>query len=169
LNPTVDDLKKFSSHVQHFASAIIVIFIILFFTISFSIAQESARQFIVAGDSLYTLYDYRGSAREYEEAARIDSNSFNAFWKLGRSLNFVGEIAPKDSQLTIFENAQNAERHALALDDNSADAHFQLARALGKIALFKGVLKSASIAKTVKAEAKNPKTVACPSGIGRCK
>ncbi len=108
---------------------------------------------IAAGDSLYLINDYKLSAKYYKEAVDLDSNSFDANLKLSRSLNFQGEMAPKDSQLAIFEYARDEAKRAIALNDKNADAHFQLARALGKIALFKGIFKSASIAKQVKAQA----------------
>ncbi len=105
------------------------------------------------GDSLFAVYEYSSSAELYAQAAAEDSQSFDAYWKLGRSLNFYGELVPKDSQLVTFEKAESAEESALKLKDNSADAHFQLARAVGKIALFKGVFNSIGLAKRVKAEA----------------
>lgn len=108
---------------------------------------------LAQGDSLYNKYDYAGSISYYSEAAKADSLSFDSFWKLGRSLNVWGELVPKDSQLTIFENARDVEICALEINDNSADAHFQLARAIGKIALFKGVFNSIGLAKQVKQEA----------------
>ncbi len=117
-------------------------------------AQESQplSTILAAGDSLYAVNDYAGSASTYSQAAALDTSSFEAYWKLGRSLNLVGETAPKDSQLAIFEAARDAEQRALALNEESADAHFQLARAVGKIALFKGVFNSIGLAKQVKRE-----------------
>jgi regulator of microtubule dynamics protein 3 len=108
---------------------------------------------LARGDSLYSLYDYAGSAALFRQAVSSDSQSFDASWKLGRSLNFLGELTPKDSQLVIFEEAASSEKIAVKLQENSADAHFQLARALGKVALFKGIFNSIGIAKQVKAEA----------------
>lgn len=122
---------------------------------SFAYAQGSdplADQ-LSKGDSLYNLNDYAGSVMAYRSAANIDTASFDASWKLGRSLNLMGETAPRDSQLAIFESARAAEEHAIALNDNSADAHFQAARAIGKIALFKGIFNSIGLAKNVKREA----------------
>lgn len=115
-------------------------------------AGQTASDFIAEGDSLYNLYRYDASIEQYRSACMLDSNSFEAFWKLGRSLNLKGETAEKDSQLVIFEESRDAERHALSLNEDDADAHFQLARALGKIALFKGIFKSASLAKEVRSE-----------------
>jgi tetratricopeptide (TPR) repeat protein len=116
------------------------------------VSGQQAADFIAAGDSLYALYDYGSSIERYRSACLMDSTSFEAFWKLGRSLNLKGETAEEDSQLVIFEESRDAERHALSLKEDDADAHFQLARALGKIALFKGIFKSASLAKEVRKE-----------------
>ncbi len=117
-----------------------------------AVSGQTVEDFVANGDSLYELYDYEGSIERYRAACLLDSNSFEAFCKLGRSLNLKGETAKKDSQLAIFEEARDVENHALSLDENHADAHFQLARALGKIALFKGIFKSASLAKQVRDE-----------------
>ncbi len=114
---------------------------------------ETWEESLAPGDSLYGLYDYGGSIPYYREACSLDSNRFELFWKLGRSLNMKGESAPRDSQLVIFEEARDAEKRALELNEADADAHFQLARALGKIALFKGIFKSVSLAKQVRREA----------------
>lgn len=113
---------------------------------------QTVEDFIISGDSLYELYDYGGSIEKYRFACSLDSGNFEAHWKLGRSLNLKGETAERDSQLVIFEEARDVEKKALSMDENHADAHFQLARALGKIALFKGVFKSTSLAKQVKDE-----------------
>jgi len=126
-------------------------FIVILFLVRGGSGQ-TVEDYVLRGDSLYELYDYTGSVEEYRAACLADSNSFEAFWKLGRSLNLMGEMAVKDSQLAIFEGARDAEEHALLIMGNHADAHFQLARALGKIALFKGIFKSVSMAKRVRDE-----------------
>jgi hypothetical protein len=123
------------------------------FAISFAIEGSDVNHFLTLGDSLYMQYNYVGSSAYYSQAAQVDSMSFAAFWKMGRSLNFLGELAPKDSQLAIFEKARDSEKRAIDLAGTSADAHFQLARAVGKIALFKGIFNSIGLAKQVKQEA----------------
>jgi tetratricopeptide (TPR) repeat protein len=129
---------------------------LLLFLILFSAASAGTKpviEMLGIGDSLYALNNYVESAISYKQAAENDSGNFDAFWKLGRSLNLVGETAPRDSQLAIFEKARDAETIAIGLVNNSADAHFQMARALGKIALFKGIFSSVGLAKRVKREA----------------
>jgi len=125
---------------------------LIFLILAGAASGQTVEDFIFRGDSLYELYDYERSIEEYRSACLLDSSSFEAFWKLGRSLNLKGETAEKDSQLAIFEEARDAEKHALSIRENHADAHFQLARALGKIALFKGIFKSVSLAKQVRNE-----------------
>ena len=117
------------------------------------LAAVPVTELLAHGDSLYDSYKYIESAEYYRQAAAADSQCFDAFWKLGRSLNFLGELVPKDSQLAVFEEAREVEIIALKLRDSSADAHFELARAVGKIALFKGIFNSIGLAKQVKAEA----------------
>jgi tetratricopeptide (TPR) repeat protein len=132
---------------------LVAIMFISIISIGSAVEPGSTGLLITEGDSLFSHYDYSGSIAFYSQAAMADSLSFDAFWKLGRSRNILGELVPKDSQLTIFENARDAERNALKINDRNADAHFQLARAIGKIALFKGIFNSIGLAKQVKQEA----------------
>ena len=134
--------------IRHFA----VIFFFLILNCKL-LSAAPPTELLARGDSLYEAYQYGESAKYYRQAAVADSQSFDAFWKLGRSLNYLGELTPKDSQLAVFEEACDAEKIALTQRDLSADAHFQMARAVGKIALFKGVFSSIGLAKQVKAEA----------------
>jgi tetratricopeptide (TPR) repeat protein len=117
-----------------------------------NISSQTAAEYISQGDSLYGLFDYVGSAELYEQACVLYSANFNPFWKLARSLNLIGETAPEDSQEAIFTKARDAAEYAITLNDNHAEPHFQLARSCGKIALFHGIFKSASLAKKVKRE-----------------
>lgn len=128
-------------------------FSFLLFLISSDLYGATTSELIAQGDSLCDAYNFRGAVTQFQRAVQIDSANFSAYWKLGKCLNFLGELAPRDSQLTIFEKARDAELAALALNDASADAHFQLARAVGKIALFKGIFNSIGLAKQVKREA----------------
>jgi tetratricopeptide (TPR) repeat protein len=125
----------------------------LFLFASSNLYAASAQELITRADSLCDIDDYRGAEKLYRDAIAADSANFGLFWKLGKCLNFMGELAPKDSQLVIFEKARDAELTALNLNDASADAHFQLARAVGKIALYKGIFNSIGLAKQVKREA----------------
>lgn len=128
------------------------LFSVLYFICAPASKAGEIDDLLVSGDSLYELNQYAASAEFYREACFADSGRFESFWKLGRSLNLEGETVPRDSQLVIFEEARDAEKRALELKEDDADAHFQLARALGKIALFKGIFKSVGLAKQVRNE-----------------
>jgi len=131
---------------------IIAIGLCCFLVFAGNVFSQITAELINTGDSLYAIFDYAGSANVYEQASVMDSTNNDSFWKYARSLNLIGETAPKDSQENIFKMARAAAEYAISLDDNLAESHFQLARSLGKIALFQGIFKSASLAKKVKKE-----------------
>jgi tetratricopeptide (TPR) repeat protein len=112
----------------------------------------SVGQSYPAGESLLDTYQYLDAINYFDSVSVSDSGSCEAFWKLAMSLNYFAELIPKDDQLAYYERASEAAEKAIAIDSTAAEGHFQLARALGKIALFKGVFKSIGLAKRVKKE-----------------
>lgn len=128
-----------------------LVFLIIIFMSNTSFSEDSD-DFILKADSLYDTFDYESSIYFYKKACELDSSNYEYFLKLSRSLNLFGELVTKDSQQVIFEQARDAALHSIGLNNDNADTHFQLARALGKIALFKGVFKSVSLAKKVREE-----------------
>jgi tetratricopeptide (TPR) repeat protein len=108
---------------------------------------------IARGDSLYAQNDYNASIIAYKQAIAADSLSAESEWKLARNLSIMAELEPKQNQLAIFEQAENASLRCIALDSMIAEGHFQLARAVGQIALFKGIFKSVALAREVQREA----------------
>ncbi len=107
---------------------IIALGLCCFLVFAGSASSQTAAEYISQGDSLYALFDYVGSAELYEQACVLDSANNDPFWKLARSVNLMGETAPKDSQEAIFEKGRGAAEHAISLDENNAESHFQLAR-----------------------------------------
>jgi len=134
---------------------IILLGLCCFLVFAVNANSQTMAELINRGDSLYAIFDYVESANVYEQASVMDSTNEEAFWKTARSLNLIGETTPKDSQEAIFKSARGAAEYAISLNDNNAESHFQLARSLGKIALFQGIFKSASLAKKVKKEAEH--------------
>jgi len=114
---------------------------------------DPLKEAIIRGDSLYAINDYAISIDAYQAALGEDSLSAEANWKLARSLNLQAELEPKDKQLALYEKAALVSQRCIQRDSLIAEGHFQLARAQGRVALFKGVFKSASLAKQVKREA----------------
>jgi tetratricopeptide (TPR) repeat protein len=118
-----------------------------------SLAASPLSDTIGKGDSLYETNDYASSIAAYKNALTIDSLSAEANWKMARSLNLQAELQPKDKQLALYEQAAIVSQRCIDKDSLIAEGHFQLARAQGRVALFKGVFKSVSLAKQVKREA----------------
>jgi tetratricopeptide (TPR) repeat protein len=155
-----------------------------------SFADNSA-VLIAGGDSLKAIHEYGSAIDKFNQAAAEDSMNAGAYWKLAAALNLFAELQPKEEQLDLFERAADAAERTITLDSLQPEGHFQLARALGKIALFKGIFKSVGLAKRVKKEveivleldpghdgayhilgrwhrevAKKPKFVRLPLGLG---
>jgi regulator of microtubule dynamics protein 3 len=148
----IGDKVKFLGKMDR-VGIIICLMSICFFSVAQTESLQTYQSLMATGDSLFDKGDFAGAAILFEKATYTDSLSFNAYWKTGNSLNYLGETVSPDSELAIFEKARTAEEKALKLNNANADAHFQLARALGKIALHKGVFSSIGLAKQVKREA----------------
>ena len=75
------------------------------------------KDMIAAGDSLYSqradLEKAKASAAAYRQAIAADPNQSEGYWKLTRTLYWVGDHTPGDDQkITIFEEAINAAKKA---------------------------------------------------------
>jgi regulator of microtubule dynamics protein 3 len=124
---------------------------LLFLTVS-NLHANPLSAFIARGDSLYNINEYNTSIDAYKKAIAIDSLNAEPQWKLARSLNIVAELEPKEKQMATYELAENAALKCVEDDSMVAEGHFQLARAVGQIALFKGIFKSVALARKVKFE-----------------
>ncbi|AZI43373.1 hypothetical protein EHF33_11975 [Deinococcus psychrotolerans] len=61
-------------------------------------------------------------------------------------------LLPDNQKKAQFEKAQNLAKQAIGLDAKSANAHFELARADGRLAQYSGILQSLGLAGEVKRE-----------------
>ena len=69
-----------------------------------------------------------------------------------RATTYGAALIPDDQKRAQFERAQDLAKQAIGLNPNSADAHFELARADGRLAQYSGILKSLGLAGEVKRE-----------------
>jgi tetratricopeptide (TPR) repeat protein len=83
-------------------------------------APKSAKSHLLLAQQLEHEGDLRGSAREYEESARIYGHYVHTWWLLGNLRHRLGET----------EGAILAWRTALEVDPGMSDARANLARAL---------------------------------------
>jgi len=127
--------------------------LVFFLLIPVSISAGEIDSLISSGDSLFESYKYEESIELYKKAAALDSSCAEAYWRIARSLNVFASLQPKEKQLELYEKASEAAILTIAIDSLLTEGHFEYARAIGKIALFKGIFKSIGLAKRVKKEA----------------
>ena len=83
-----------------------------------------------------------------------DSGSYDALWKASRSLADLAEYEPdKGKRADMYVRAERLARLAVAANPNDAEAHFHLARAVGRVALSKGPKDRVKYGKIVRDEA----------------
>ncbi len=89
----------------------------------------------------------------YEQAFAGDKTSVVALWKAGRACHWLADHdTNKSSKLPMFEKGMKLEQQAIAIDPNSAEAHFWLAALYGSYGEVKGVLKSLALVKPIRKE-----------------
>lgn len=94
------------------------------------------------------LFD-KGDAKGAADAA-LELGTAPGFALAAKATTLGAALAPQGQQEALFDKAAGYARRAIELDPNNADAHFELARADGRLAQFKGVLQSLGLASEVK-------------------
>lgn len=95
---------------------------------------------LALGDAAYTALHPAEALKHYEAAAAADSTSYAALWKASRSAADLAEFEPaRGKQTGLFRTAEQYARRAIQVNPHDAEAHFSLARALGRLALTMGV------------------------------
>jgi tetratricopeptide (TPR) repeat protein len=109
---------------------------------------------LVRGDEAYVALRPVDALAHYEAAVADDSTSYDALWKASRSLADLAEYEPdKDKRADMYRRAEVLARKAVAVKPNDAEAHFHLARALGRVALSHGPRDRVKYGKAVREEA----------------
>ena len=88
------------------------------------------------GDRDYAAMNAQSALNHYEQALKLDSSSYQAFWKASRSAIDIGSYSNDQQRRTaLFTAGEQYARRAVALNPGDAAGHFSMARALGKTAL----------------------------------
>lgn len=114
------------------------------------LSAQSAAERIARGDSLYEAIRVAESLVEYEAVLAADSMHPEALWRASRN---VADLAERDDDRAGFVRAERLARRAIAAAPHNADAHFDLARALGRTALSVGSRERVRYAKEIRAHA----------------
>ena len=100
-------------------------------------AQGAAAGQVALGDHDYMARNLTSALQHYEAAVAIDSTLVEALWKASNAAIDLGEFNDAERQ-QYYARGEQLARLAVKANPNSADAHFVLAKALGRVALSKG-------------------------------
>ncbi len=116
--------------------------LILFFSIALATVGD--------GDRAYDLGNYSEAISQYKAAFEQRSDNVEALYKLAKATTLLAGTKTGKEAETLFAEAAGYARQAIALNPNEPEAHMELARALGRLAQFKGILESLGLAGEVK-------------------
>ena len=125
----------------------------LFFLAGTAHAQSPAEH-IALGDSSYAHFKPDEALPHYLAAIGTDSSNYEALWKAARTEIDLAESEKDEGRRNRFSKAgESLARRAIKLNAQDAEAHFHLARALGRRALSVGVRDRVKFGTEVRAEA----------------
>jgi tetratricopeptide (TPR) repeat protein len=115
---------------------------------------QSPAEHIAIGDSIYAQFKVDEALPHYLAAIGSDSSNALALWKAARSEIDLAEAERDEARRDRFSKAGEAlARRSIRVNPEDADAHFTLARALGRRALSVGVRDRVKYATDVRSEA----------------
>lgn len=131
------------------------ILILLSGTVSLVRAQKgTVADLLRRGDSAYAAFDNPTALRYYQIVLQREPESYAALWRTARAYSDVGEAEPdKEKKRRLFRIADSLARRCATLHPDSAESHFVMTMAIGRLALFVGGKKKIAYAKEIKAEA----------------
>ncbi len=117
-------------------------------------SAQSAAEHIAAGDKAAVALNAQAALADYKAAIAVDASSEEAYWKASRTLVDLGEFEPdKDRQKDLYAEAKDDAAKAVSLKPSDPEAHFSVARAVGRVALSVGKKERVRFAKDVRTEA----------------
>jgi len=109
---------------------------------------RAAAMQVALGDREYTARDLVSALQHYEAAVALDSALTDALWKASNAAIDLGEFNDAE-RATYYAKGEQLARLAVKADPNSSQAHFALAKALGRVALSKGKREKVTYAREV--------------------
>ncbi len=122
----------------------------LFFATTIFFVASLVFATVADGDRAYDAGDYLRAIAEYQEAYEQRSSNIQALYKLAKAKTALAGTLSGTEAERLYEEAAVHAREAIAAVPAEAEAHFELARALGRLAQFKGILQSLNLAGEVK-------------------
>lgn len=123
-----------------------LIILLALLAVSFSFAT------VADGNRAIDKGDYKEAIKQFEAAIQVRDTNVKAYYQLAHAKTLLaGTLEGKDAEV-LYEEASEHARAAIKLDPDEPEGHFELARALGRLAQFRGVLQSLGLAGEVKKE-----------------
>jgi len=129
------------------------IILVLLALASMEIVYAQVAENMQKGDESYAAFDNAAALKYYQAAVTADSTACEALWKLARAYVDVGEVSEEKVRESYYLQAEKYSRKAVAVCPTAADAHLELAVAVGRVALMSGPKKKVNLSKLVKEEA----------------
>ena len=115
---------------------------------------QTPAEHIALGDSIYARFKPDEALAHYAAAIGADSSNYEALWKAARSEIDLAEVERDQTRRDRYSRSgEGLARRAIRVNPQDAEAHFHLARALGRRALSVGVRDRIKFATEVRAEA----------------
>jgi tetratricopeptide (TPR) repeat protein len=113
-----------------------------------------ANDHLIRGDEAYSALRPADALAHYEAVVAEDSGRYDALWKASRSLADLAEYeSDKAKREDMYRRAERLARLAVTANPDDAEAHFHLARAVGRVALSHGPKDRVKYGKIVRDEA----------------
>lgn len=96
--------------------------------------------------------DFEAAIAAFESVIASDADNARAHLLLARAAVYAAGELPADADAereALFQRAADAAERATRLAPDDPDAHFEVARALGRLAQYRGVLQSLNLASRV--------------------
>jgi tetratricopeptide (TPR) repeat protein len=116
------------------------------------VASSLAFATIADGDAAIDAGDYQEAIKQYGAALASQPDNVNVLYKLAKAKTYFAESLSGGDAEAMYTEAADHARAAIALAPERPETHMELARALGRLAQFKGVLQSLGLASEVKTE-----------------
>ena len=101
------------------------------------VGAQSAAEHVALGDKEYAARNLVAALQHYEAAVAADSSNVDGLWKASNAAVDLGEFNDAERE-RYYARGEQLARLAVKAGPNSANAHFALAKALGRVALSKG-------------------------------
>jgi tetratricopeptide (TPR) repeat protein len=120
---------------------------------AFLFAQNDENSFIKKGDDAFLNFDNARALENYDEAVKINPQSYEANWKLSRAYVDVGEtFDDEDKRAEYYKESEKYARESINSNSEGSNGHLYLSIALGRVALDAGAKQRIKMSKEIKKE-----------------